>query len=337
MASKFDVPDSLNEEYYQINEDILGSFSKYRPPLDIFIFKEDVARVVGFYKVGGRLTNEQIEELQELVREGLVFVSRKDHPVYVKHISYQLDLVLIDKHLMEKEIADIFIQALTMRSKDFFDQPVKPVFEKFYTDIMVLTEYLWKDPLRIKALIRRLHREHTLENHAVNSGVVGLAIYCYFKGEQIKSNELKRNVFDRVATGFFIHDVGMTRIPAFIRDKDKPLTGDERQKILLHPKHGVDIIDKLDVKYKEVEACVFEHHERTDSKGYPMKKSGGDISLVGKICQVADSFSAMVTKRPYAEPMDLNAAATKLARDNQYDPEVTKTLQAILLTMKNLK
>ncbi len=109
---KHDIADGLNEEYYQISADILGSFNKYRPPLNIFMFKEDVARVMPFFKVGGRLTNEQVEELAEMTKEGLVFVSREDHPVYVKHISYQLDLVLVDKNLKEKEIADIFTQVM---------------------------------------------------------------------------------------------------------------------------------------------------------------------------------------------------------------------------------
>ena len=127
---KKDATEGLNEEYYQINTDILGSFNKFRPPLDLFLLKEDVVRLLPFYKQGGRLTSEQVEQLPQLANDGLIFVSRKDHSVYVKHISYQLDLVLIDKNLQEKEIADIFTQALTRRMEEFLEQPVKPVFEK---------------------------------------------------------------------------------------------------------------------------------------------------------------------------------------------------------------
>ncbi|MBU4244831.1 MAG: HD family phosphohydrolase, partial [Proteobacteria bacterium] len=174
---KHDIPDGLNEEYYQISTDILGSFNKYRPPLNIFLFKEDVARIMPYYKVGGRLTNEQVEELLAMTNEGIIFVSREDHPVYVKHISYQLDLVLVDKNLKEKEIADIFTQALTRRLKDFFDQPVPMVFEKLWVDLMVLTEYLYEDIRRARALVRRMHKEHSLENHSVNSGFLGLALF----------------------------------------------------------------------------------------------------------------------------------------------------------------
>jgi len=118
-----EVPNDLEEQYYQVSSEIVQSFNKFRPPLDIFKFREDVGRLVSYYKVGERLSKEQTEELAELVTGGVIFVSRKDHPVYVKHISYQLDLVLQDKHLKEIEIADIFLSALTRRIEEFMDQP----------------------------------------------------------------------------------------------------------------------------------------------------------------------------------------------------------------------
>jgi len=127
---KLEAIEDLEEEYYQISPDILLSFNKFRPPLNIFKLKEDVVRLFPYYKVGERLSKEQGEELEQMVREGLMFVSRADHPVYVKHISYQLDLVLMDRHLTEAEIADIFQTALTRRMEEFLDQPVKAVADK---------------------------------------------------------------------------------------------------------------------------------------------------------------------------------------------------------------
>ena len=151
-----EVPAGLEEEYYQINPDILQSFNKFRPPLNIYRFIENVCRIAPYYKVGDRLSKEQTEELADLVGQGLIFVSRADHAVYVKHISYQLDLVLLDKHLTETEIADIFQIALTRRMEDFLDQPVRIVYEKVQEDILVLTEYVWEDFHRAKALAKRM-------------------------------------------------------------------------------------------------------------------------------------------------------------------------------------
>jgi HD-GYP domain-containing protein (c-di-GMP phosphodiesterase class II) len=327
-----DVPHSLNEEYYQINPDILGSFSKYRPPLDIFHFKEDISRIEPYYRVGGRLSNEQIEQVQKMVHEGFIFVSRKDHPVYVKHISYQLDLVLVDKNLKESEIADIFMQALTMRMENFLEQPVKPVFDRLREDIMVLTEYLWSDFFRIKALLRRLQRNHTLAAHSVNCGVVGLALFHRLYTDDFKSGKIKRKTYNNLAVGLLLHDMGMTKIPPFVRNKDKPLTIEEQNKVLAHPTLAYEMLAKLDLKYPEVERCVLEHHERADGSGYPQKLKAQDMSPLGKMCAVVDSYCAMISKRPYKEAMEPNEAATSLVGDPRYDRKMAALLQSMVIT-----
>ncbi len=334
---KMDVPDGLSEEFYQINKDILGSFNKYRPPLNIFRFKEDVARIMPYFQVGGRLSNEQVEELAGLTDEGLVFVSRADHAVYVKHISYQLDLVLIDKNLQEKEIADIFQQAMTRRLGEFLDQPVPAVFAKLWTDLMVLTEYLWNDPKRIRALTRRLHPEHSLPNHAFNSGIMGLALHIRLNAKNFEEGGMKRKSFDHLAAGLFLHDMGMTKIPPFIREKPKPLLPDERSKVLQHPMLGYEMLAKLDLKFPEVEACVLEHHERLTGTGYPRKIAGAALSPAGRLCGVADSYCAMTVKRPHAEALDPLKAVSALSQDGGYDPEMTKHLQAMVVTQNQKK
>ncbi|QLA17207.1 HD-GYP domain-containing protein [Desulfolutivibrio sulfoxidireducens] len=330
-----ELPQDLEEEYYQINRDILQSFNKFRPPLNIYRFREDVSRVLSYYRMGDRLSKEQTEELAEMVDQGVIFVSREDHSVYVKHISHQLDLVLLDKHLLEHEIADIFQIALTRRMQAFFEQPVKVVYDKVQEDIFTLTEYLWQDFSRIKALARRRHHAHSLANHSVNSGFMGLLLFMQRLPGDFNQEPKNRQTFDRTALGMFLHDMGMSKVPAFIRDKTKPLTPDERQKIQTHTLSGYEMIARLDIKYPEVENCVNHHHERVDGSGYPQRLSGPGISDVGLVCGVADSFCAMTSDRPYAKAMDPMAAAKALCDDaRRYPSETTKHLLSHLVNEK---
>ena len=333
-AAKHDTTESLNEEYYQISTDILGSFNKYRPPLNIFLFKEDVSRILPYYKVGGRLSNEQVEELKGLTNQGLIFVSREDHPVYVKHISYQLDLVLVDRNLIEREIADIFTQALTRRLAEFFEQPVKAVFGKLWVDVMVLTEYLYADMTRTRALVRRMHTEHSMEKHSVNTAFLGAALWGRLKGEGFQK-EVKRKAFDHTMIGLFLHDMGMTKVPEFIRSKKQPLTIDERGKVNAHVKIGLEMLHKLELRYPEMEQCVTQHHERVNGAGYPLKSIKQDFA--GRLCAVADSFSAMIADRPYAQGVGFLNAAAALGQDVRYDRDITKALQVLLLLDLKMK
>lgn len=334
---KASIADALDEQYYQINLDILESFSKYRPPLNLYRFKEDVARVMPYCKAGERLTNEQVEQLALYVDEGLVFVSREDHPVYVKHISYQLDLVLVDKNLHETEIADIFTQALTRRLGEFFAQPVPMVFAKLWEDMMVLTEYLYHDPNRIRALSRRLHQEHSLANHSFNSGILGLAVHISAHTKQYTAGDVKRKFLDHLTAGLFLHDLGMSKIPPFLLEKDKALTAEDRSKVQRHTQVGYEMLAKLDLRFPEVEECVTDHHERLNGSGYPQKKQGQAIGQLGRLCALVDSYCAMTVKRPFAAAMEPAKAAGQLAQDPGYDPEFSRVLQAMVMLQNKPK
>lgn len=326
-----DIPAGLEEEYYQISPDILQSFSKFRPPLNIYRFLEPVGRLAAYYKVGDRLSKEQTLELASLVNEGVIFVSRADHPVYVKHISHQLDLVLLDKHLTEGETADIFQIGLTRRMEAFFDQPVRLVYEKVHDDALVLTEYIWQDFHRTKALAKRQHGVHSLANHAVNCLFCGLHVFLAGQPETFHDGKNSRTLLDRLALGLLLHDLGMTRVPALIRDKTKPLLPDEMQKIRGHTLAGYEMLARLDIKFQEMEHCVSEHHERLDGSGYPQKLSLGAISDVGLLTGVVDSYCAMTSKRIYAPAMEPLDAAKKLLEESRHYPaDVVKRLVASL-------
>ncbi|MBD5553639.1 MAG: HD family phosphohydrolase, partial [Desulfovibrio sp.] len=163
------VPENINEEYYQISSEILSSFPKYRPPVDLFFFKEDIAVLAPYIRKGARLSNEQVEEVAALCQDGRLFVSRSDHHIYSEHMVKQLDLVLQDANLKEAEIVNICIQALKNRFDAFWQQPVKAAFDSLVNDVLVVTEYLMRDKTNIGAFMRRLATEYSPASHAVNT------------------------------------------------------------------------------------------------------------------------------------------------------------------------
>lgn len=300
------IPVSIAEEYYQINLAILESFPKYRPPLDLFVFKEDIAQLLTYAHKGDRLSNEQVEEVHTLCENGDLFVSRADHAVYSKHIVKQLDLILIDKNLKDSEIADICILALSGRLEDFFSQPVKAVFDDLYSDTMVVTEYLWGDFHRLKLFMRRLHQgAHNLPRHSINTMTIGLWLLAF-----PQTPGLQRKNFDQAALALLLHDVGMSKIPPFITSKTSPLKPEEKEKIPAHTLAGYKIMHKLDQTYDAMKQALLEHHERLDGSGYPQHSKR--ISSFGLLVAVADSFSAMIQARPYAAAKDMVAAAREL-------------------------
>ncbi len=302
---KSGIVDNLDEEYYQISPEILESFPKFRPPLNLYRLKEETAQILLYKKQDERMDKEVQEEVAEMCRQGNLFVARTDHPIYSKHIAKQLDLVLVDEHLKEAEIAEVFTYAITDRIDEFLEQPIAPVFTKLYNDLMVLTEYLWTDKNRVKALVRRMHKEHTLARHSFNCGVLGLWMF-----NKMFPGGFNRRVYDKTTLALFLHDMGMSKIPAFIRDKEKPLTNDERSKLALHPLMGSKIALKLGLKFDEIQQAIMEHHERLDGSGYPAKAR--QLTPLGSMVAVVDTYCAMTSKRPYAEAKEPAQAVAEL-------------------------
>ncbi|MDR1857500.1 MAG: HD domain-containing protein [Desulfovibrio sp.] len=318
---------NIDEEYYQIGPEILGSFAKYRPPVDLFRFRDDIAVLEPYSRKDARLTNEQVEEVAKLCEDGDLFVSRSDHPIYSRHIVKQLDLVLQDRNLKEAEIADICLRALHMRYTAFIGQPVKAVFDPLYRDFSVFTEIIMGDRHRLTAFLRRLFRKHEPARHAINSMIVGMWLWL-----QLVS-DYRRKELDRTGLALLLHDVGMCKVPAFLVGKAGRLKPDEREKVLLHPHLGVQMMQKLDVNFEEFVQACYEHHERNDGSGYPRKASGSQISRMGRIAAVADSFCAMIAERSYAQAMDPVDAARTLADDKRrYDEEMTRLLFSLVST-----
>ena len=322
------VPENINEEYYQINSEIMTSFPRYRPPVDLFVFREDIAVLTPFSRKGARLTNEQVEEVARLCDEGNLFVSRSDHSIYSQHIVKQLDLVLQDNNLKEGEIVNICMQALQMRFDNFFQQPVRSVFDALQRDTMVVTEFITNEKTRIGAFMRHLFKEYSQASHAVNTMIIGLWLW-------IKSKpDLPRKDLDNAALGLISHDIGMAKMPQFLLTRPGPLKPDEKEKILLHAMYGAKTMQKMDLVDPAILQACFQHHERLDGSGYPQKLKADQLSLAARIAAVADSFAAMTVDRPYAKAQEALAAANTLSADPGYDSSLARLLVGAYATSK---
>jgi HD-GYP domain-containing protein (c-di-GMP phosphodiesterase class II) len=275
---------------------------------------------------GQLLDKQRRDEIEARCREGNLFVSRADHAIYARHIGEQLDLVLLDSNLREEERVELFRGALTNRIGRLMEQPVQQELERLRADASVLTEYLWGDASRIREFFRRMGPEDGLAQHQYNVAIVGLGLYLEGSG-----GSPSRAILDSLALGLLTHDLGMSKIPAFILQKTTPLTTDEQNRIARHPSIGADLLRKLGVTADETLGCVLEHHERLDGSGYPLKKKGREIGAWGKIAAVADSFCAMISPRPHSPPLPRDVAGARLARDSRYDRRLTTILRALVV------
>jgi HD-GYP domain-containing protein (c-di-GMP phosphodiesterase class II) len=304
-----DFDDSFSEMYFQISPQILECFPKYRPPLNLYRFKDSVGDLEPFFYVGNRLSKEAQQELAELCQAGLIFVARSDHPVYAEHISEQLDLILMDTNLKESEIAEIISLGLVKHIGSFYEQPVKPSLEQLTGDLLVLTEYLAQDPFRRKALIRRLSRDDSLAAVAYATVIIGLATYL-----QAHGNRPNRKHFDRLALGLAATNLGLSKVPQYIRDKGRNLSAEEERKLRQYPTAGAKILHKLDVREEMTVSVVQQHRERLDGSGFPRQLRGDDLEEAARIGALAYAFSNTYCRSEEGRGADMQQVSTLLTK-----------------------
>lgn len=123
---------------------------------------------------------------------------------------------------------------------------------------------------------------------------------------------VSRQTLEHLAMGTLLMDVGKARLPAGMIAKHGILTAAERTELRRHVDYSTEILSGMPGISPQVLQIVAEHHERYDGTGYPRQLSGRDISPLGKIAGLVDTYDAMTSERPYARALSSVEAVSKL-------------------------
>lgn len=146
-----------------------------------------------------------------------------------------------------------------------------------------------------------------------------------------------KSYIDYYATAAPLHDIGKVGIPDEILHKPGRLTDEERAVMSKHPQMGYDVLvnatrELSDHPLVKIAAeIILNHHERWDGKGYPNGLKGAEIPVGARLMAVADVYDALVSRRPYKEPLPHATAVAEISSANgtQFDPEVVKAFMEI--------
>ena len=127
----------------------------------------------------------------------------------------------------------------------------------------------------------------------------------------------------RIYLAGLLHDIGKVGIDEAVLRKTGRLTEEEFSRIRAHSSIGAGILSAIK-QMQDIIPGVLCHHERVDGKGYPSGLVGEQISLIGKIVGLADSFDAMTSKRTYRDAMTVEEALAEVERElgTHFDEQV---------------
>ena len=156
--------------------------------------------------------------------------------------------------------------------------------------------------------------------------IVRIGYYCGLIAEKLG---LSPSEIQSIKYAAPLHDVGKIGIPDTILTKSGKLTENEFEIIKTHTIIGSNILASSDAEIIQMaQKIALSHHEKWDGTGYPYGLSGEKIDLAGRIVCLADSFDALISKRPYKEPYPPEVACDIIAseRGKHFDPRIADIL-----------
>ena len=123
-----------------------------------------------------------------------------------------------------------------------------------------------------------------------------------------------------------MHDVGKIGIPDSLLLKPGKLTAEEYDEMKKHTIIGGRILSGSSSRLLQMsERIALSHHEKYGGGGYPYGLVSEDIHLEGRIVALADVFDALITRRPYKDPMPMEKALSIIKEDTgpHFDPRVS--------------
>ncbi|HNW26151.1 MAG TPA: HD domain-containing protein [Candidatus Gastranaerophilaceae bacterium] len=113
--------------------------------------------------------------------------------------------------------------------------------------------------------------------------------------------------FESVQKASMLHDIGKVLIPAKLLNKPQALSLNEFNIIKLHSELGYQMLKTTDLSPKVLDLVRY-HHQNPFNTGYPKRTNSEVVDLNLQLLSVADSFSALIEKRPYKKALRINKA-----------------------------
>lgn len=182
---------------------------------------------------------------------------------------------------------------------------------KLYDDLRMT----YKDTVKAFAAAIDYKDKYT-EGHSVRVGK-----YTEIIAEELGWDE---NEVEGAAIAGYLHDVGKLTVERNIINAPYRINAKESAELNKHPSVGYEILLPIHHPYADVPLAAKYHHERLDGRGYPDGLIDKEIPYIAKIVNLADSFDAMTTDRPYKRRRAANEVIEDLQRNagKQFAPEL---------------
>lgn len=197
---------------------------------------------------------------------------------------------------------------------------------------------------RVSENLRLLSSFQTFQGHTLEAFASAIDIKDFHtKGHSLRVGRYGAGIAEALGMGEngisemrstgYLHDVGKVFVDKYLFKKSSPLESDEFQEMADHTVIGHEIVQGIEFPWPSVAKVVRSHHERADGSGYPDGLRNDEVPMAVRISAVADTFDAMLSRRPYREALPVGDVITEIVQltPQKFDVDV---VQALLLQLR---
>jgi putative nucleotidyltransferase with HDIG domain len=247
------------------------------------------------------------------------FIARPAHMIFSDPATTQEKKIATLLNMTEQNMAELFSQVAVNEDTAVTSQRVI----KNYVGLMA------ESPNTLAIILKLVSHGEYLYYHSI-----AVAIFSMFIAKA--SGQFDQRTMEFVGMGGFLHDIGCTQLPKEIVCSPGELTDDQWHEMHEHPKMGLRLIESTPTIPNEVRHIVYQHHEDSNGKGYPNGLHGSTIYYPAKIVALADTFSALISKRPFRPAFTVEQAFAILqSKESRHDPELVRIMASVFLRQGN--
>lgn len=269
----------------------------------------DYKRLAQYIQKG--VTHFHIREVDQASYQ--LFISKKAEDYFNDPATPTEKKIATLINMTEASMAELFTQIEVDEATAKSTQKVI----KNYVDMMV------SSPKTLSMILKLVSHGEYLYYHSI-----AVSVFSMFIAKA--SGQFNRRMLEIVGLGGFLHDIGMTQLPKDVTQSEDELSEKEWEVMRSHPKIGMQMVEKATSIPEEVKFIIYQHHEQPSGQGYPNSLRGPVIYYPAKIVGLADSFSALISNRPFRKAYTVDEAIQILESETgKFDRELVKILPAL--------
>ncbi len=309
-------------------------------PVDILTFRKATRDInfdvylklseTNYVHIFSRTTGLDYKRLAQYIQKGIreLYIHKSDEEAYKKFISRSAESIFLDPNTpQERKIASL-LNMTEQNMSEIFSQfnLEKETLERTQKLVKNYVELMTDSPQTLTLILKLVSHGEYLYYHSI-----AVAIFSMFIARS--TGKLSQEMIERVGMGGFLHDIGCTQIQKEILSSPKSLTTEQWKEMHTHPSIGLKMVENSENIPDEVKYIIYQHHEQPDGNGYPNRLKANKIYPPASIVAIADSFSALISDRPFRPAYTVDQAINIIEESQgKYDKNLVKLFASIFRT-----